>query len=367
MMKAKSLYPAVFFIVSAIFFLSWIGFEREDKATSNSTTASGLRTYVEMIKNLPDIQVISIKKPLLKIEDVEQVDTLLMFGIRKTPSPAQLNLIYNYISSGGTLFISIANETQKKILLPLLHRFSINSDLEIEVDPNFINKKTQRVFVEENDQRHLFFPASQVEFYSLYTFSSEENCSSQKTLKCYYKVFQKGSGSIHVFLGTPPLSNALIWRSENRLAAFNLTRQFPRQYIDEYHHFLSEKTFRDFLLDFKFSLPLFLLFLGTFLFLLLAKNVNKLEWLSQKPQKNYFDINEEFLLYYLKLNKISNDSLIEQYSHHLHLQFPQSSALIRQKIQPLKHKKMDSKPTEIIKLFTDIHKQLIQERRGESP
>lgn len=247
-------------------FGTWYLDSRNVKATSYSvfsTSATGLSLFSSMAKAL-ERQVLTKNSAFLHSDDLKNTELLLIYSPLMKISRHEAEVIQEFAADGGTVVLGFHDKESLKNLENLTGLFY--DAIDIEEDSSFSNGHVTEIqqlppmFARNNT----IDPGSTspLSVYSLYTFT---NCL-KSTLSCYLKEQPVGNGRVLLWAGVPVLANALIIRGQNSLFAREILENFNRILVDEYHHFHTDKTTLDLLLEPVVSLPLLSLIVGAVVF-----------------------------------------------------------------------------------------------------
>lgn len=217
-------------------------------ASSFSSGAGGSSVFRQLIESVKPDKIQLMRRALLHETDLEQVGTYLLLSPGRQLTARESGFLKTFVRSGGRLVISL-HMNQKQNTSYITDRF-LNL-FPVKIAKGFSNGNPTIVSASGNNV--LEQPGERYAFYSLHEF--QEDCTGVQS-SCFQRVFQYGEGELVLWLGIHPLSNALIGLQENRQLAFRLLEKEGKILFDEYHHFFTEKTFKDLLLVPEFFLPI---------------------------------------------------------------------------------------------------------------
>ncbi|MCB0307796.1 MAG: hypothetical protein KDD48_00370 [Bdellovibrionales bacterium] len=265
--------------VAFLYFLQYLGSQRQLNAVRSVTghTGSGLALSLEFLGEKASV----FKQPFLFPKHLDSVDALIIDSPNFSISHKETSQLVHFVARGGHLYLSFLKENHFNHLQNILRAFKI--DTQIKKDPNFRNDYPKKV---------LYAPFGRISMYSQ-LFLDHEGCENSATLACYIIDKTYGKGKVVLQAGLPIFSNGLLRFPENQQMLLALEQRNNRILFDGYHQFMAEKSWGDFLSDYRLSLPLISLVIFLFIYMAFSKPRTPvvLSQLNQTP--SYLSFYEE--------------------------------------------------------------------------
>jgi hypothetical protein len=234
--------------------------ERYRSSTSFSRMPVGLSTFVSLAKAVAPDRIIQRRAALLTDDDLKEAGVFLTFSPKSPFSRREATLVKTFAEHGGRVVIGVQSPESIANLDELLD--SLDVKLTPTEIPDFKNRITTSILAPSTAT---FIPSNHTyEFYSRFA-AEKDNPGSLFVEK------PLGKGSVTVFMGVPPIANALVGRAENWRIAHALLAQGGAIVLDEYHHLFSDRTVGDLVLEPSFALPIFGMILVGIIFFLFGR------------------------------------------------------------------------------------------------
>lgn len=205
-----------------------------------------------------------LRHAFLKPHDLGKSKTIAILSPSAVVTDREARLVDEYVRKGGKLLISFHDDASFQSLYYLLKRFGI--EISVAETERFTNGSP--IVVTPVDDYLFFRKGEQYAFYSLKLLNTPQ-CSAN-SMACYVLEKAVGKGSVLLLAGLPFFSNGLIGKSDNADASLRLRDWAGGISFDEYHHFFSDRSFWDLIVNPAFSVPLFGMALLLILFFLFA-------------------------------------------------------------------------------------------------
>lgn len=242
-------------LLIATLFLIWAGNlfvshrETAQNAITENQLGDGYRVFLDLKNSLLRESATRWRRPLLDKKDFAPFDTYFLLSPKRPLSKRESDFLLDWVRGGGNLVISFETEKAKERLQSVLDAAQIRAN--ITEQPAFENGKTTNIFALKSSS--FMSKGEGYEFYSLLGFR-DGTCLAD-TASCLVREASVGKGHIVAIAGVPPFANGLIERVDNPKFAARLAVWSKHAAFDEYHQFLSEKTWSDLLLDPSFMVP----------------------------------------------------------------------------------------------------------------
>ncbi len=228
--------------------------------TSLGAGPLGVSSLVAIYERISHQPAVVRKTALLEASDLHFNDMFFALAPRMPFSEREQLLFKAFVKGGGEAILSFHDKDSFGHIKALVD--GVVESLEVTDDPSYISHQSKSVSTKQT-----VFPFTSGKDYALYSRTKLKGCPDTSTVDCYALSIDLKPGRIVIFSGVPPISNALIGRGENAEVALELIREGRRMVFDEYHHFFTERTVTDLLLEPLFALPIFGLILAAILFL----------------------------------------------------------------------------------------------------
>lgn len=329
-------------------------------------------------------------KAFLFPEELSAFDGIMIASPRRVITDKEAKVLAAYVRRGGRLIVSAHDKDTYTNLHSLLQELDIHDTVKDDAD--FQNQ--QITAVSPPDGAEIFAPGKHYGFYSLIQFSTilcEDSArvhagrspppvytsQTQQTqphqaannlryavLDCFAQEITIDQGKILLTLGFPLPGNAMISHLNNLDFTLSLGHWAPRLLIDEYHHFFTQKTWKDLLARADVAVPLGGMMTGLVLFFLLGHSRFHERALQAPLSRAYHDLNENIVRKFLRDPTMAGEALDTQHQFLLRL-FPEHVDELNARYQQAKQQ-ISRNPSALSRVmgdFTRFHQeQLI--RRG---
>jgi len=294
--------------------------EKLSSSTSFGLSASGMSLFREGLEQLTENRVKLSKQAVFYEEDLRGVGGYFLFAPKAPVSKRESRLLKQSVEQGMTLFITAVGPGGWERLRELHEEFSIeHSIISWELFEN-----STPVIINADQSLWPLIEDQSYAFYSQHIFESAKCNPEQLSLDCF--VFRQvvGSGQIIIILGFPPVSNALLQFVDNARIMSELAQLPGELLIDEYHHFFSEMSFSDLLLEDNFLYPILFLLIGILLFLFFGETSNFRKHQTKSPVRiEDFHQFTRSLLQGVNASTKAKISLLEHHKAILERKFPE--------------------------------------------
>ena len=232
--------------------------EKLKAVTAFGRSATGTSAFHQWLIETKAAPAKLARKALLHETDLG-TEAYAILSPRSPVTARESKQLHAFVQKGGKLILSFHDIPTRKNLAHLVGVLGFS--FSVQEAPAFENGKATVVEVEKDDL--LFKKGEKIAFYSadqLGGFACALN-----SLGCFREIHEVGKGTVLLLAGLPFFSNGLIGLENNAAAALRLARWGNGIAFDEFHHFFSDRTWVDLLLNLSFSLPL----LGLLLLLIL--------------------------------------------------------------------------------------------------
>ncbi len=360
MSKNRILAGLIIILVFSFFLLSHFAeeYQKTAGATSFSDASSGIRTFKRLKEKVAPDSVQISRRPSFSLEELKGYDTFMVLDPKMKISPLEAKVIKNYVFEGGRLILSFSTQKNYYNLLNVLTELNINF-FTIEND-EFKNGETE--IITPGEVTPIWTPLQKIAFYSPLLIK-DEACNYNR-FYCFVSAHDYFGGRVFIFSGLLPFSNAMLIQGENAGLGIRMALWTGKTLIDEYHHFFSEKSFSDLLVDFNFVLPSLALIFGCVLFFLFSQS--KLEWLRnlEKDSRDQSSFHE----FYTKIldgvfeKQTRLTEAIEIHSQYLKTHYPAHKNEVDELTEIDKktiNKNQIAKDKEIVGKLIQLHRKLI--------
>ncbi|MBF0491322.1 MAG: hypothetical protein HQM15_00890 [Deltaproteobacteria bacterium] len=324
------------------FFLFWVWGEtqvslqkKEDQATAYSSQGRGLNFFYKLSESLSPGRVQLSGRLFNNLEELKSYKSMALLSPKSEFRKDQKEIYKQFVESGGLLLLSFEDEKEFKNMESFLSEMGIS--LQLKKREDFRNQTLS--LLSPQKESDLFSPEETYAFYS--QFEMENPFCKDHGFECYVyqQDFEEG-GAVWVMAGLPLLSNALIVKNENRLAAFRLLENYSPLILDEYHHFYSDYDFFKLMQQPRFLFPFLGFFLSIFLFLFFSHALQDEEEVFEAQAESgpdapltFHGFNEN-LLYATLAPSSSYPSALNQHLVFLQKKFPRRHAEILGLLKP---------------------------------
>lgn len=299
MPRKKSLLLAV--LVVAVFFGIWLVQDRAEEnvrkssVTAFSRQATGMSVFYELVKNTAEDKsaaVILGQKSHLTDGALDDIRTVALFSPLFGIKRRERNLLLEFVGRGGHLLLSFHDAASFGRIKALTKPFGLT--LKSQDDEDFKNRAT--VTAVSNLTDDVFAAGETYEFYSPLLMVGPA-CDA-RSFACYVFTAPYEDGAVTVIAGIPPLSNALIGKSDNAKIAFRLIGAGTPLLINEYVHGFTNRSFWDLMKLPEFALPfcgMLALVLLYYLFAHTPFHVSSLALPERTPSISYHHVSEDMM------------------------------------------------------------------------
>ncbi|MES2962880.1 MAG: DUF4350 domain-containing protein, partial [Bdellovibrionota bacterium] len=251
-------------LVVMLWFVAQMGSSREKGrvARTDSNTPTGIKIFADLKENLQPSSATQWRRPFLKVEDLERFDALFIVAPKISLSAREEGFILDWVKAGGKLILSAENDEGVARISGFLGKAGISP--LIDETPGFKNGRA----VEYEAKEDSGFVKAGEKYFAYSPVRFQDSLCLKDPGTCWSREGAIESGTVTVFLGFPPFSNAMIDRGDNRKIAARLALGTKRVAFDEYHLLVTEKTTKDLFLDPAFALPLLGMIIGLLLYFL---------------------------------------------------------------------------------------------------
>jgi len=300
------------------------GAEQRETTSVYNNSSDGIHVFFELAQKIKPQSAEPFRK-IFRKEDLDPSATLFILSPRKRIKDWEAKVLQGFVQEGGRLLLSFDDEDSFENLHTILSIFQ--APQQIKKGENFKNYQTSEITASCGSG--FFSPDETYSFYSRYWLDRPE--CQKGNFDCFAFEKQVGKGSVLLTAGLPLVGNALINRNANRFFAFRLIDQSPKLLLDEYHHFYSNHTMGQLLLQPRFALPFFSMIACVLLFFLFGHSHTEevLKFEKAKPEAmSYHALNENILRGVLDQKTVYAGALSFHESY-LEKNFPSSKTLIR--------------------------------------
>ena len=230
--------------------------------TSFSQGSFGVSIFAELVEREKKSTLTILKKAILNLEQLREYDALLVLAPTRSFTGREVRIIREYVEQGGTLITSFHSEKTFNALYEIIPNLP-----ELKDASTYNPGMPFEVTTTEGDTQ---LPThAKMRFYS-HQFFDVSSCRGSD-LSCVLYRAEYGEGGYIVLLGIPPLANALLPLGDNYLFAGAIIDRFSTIAVDEYHHFFTEKTWKDVVATPWVTIPLVVMLIGVIVFHLLGQ------------------------------------------------------------------------------------------------
>ena len=321
--------------------------ERFRGSSSFAQTPMGLSAFVSLAKAVVPGKIVQRRSALLSEEDLKDAGVFLTFSPKSAVSKREASILKTFTERGGRVVIGIQSPESLRNVEHLLAALElVISPTEI---PTFTNGEASVVSIQSGGS---LLPAPHsYAFYSRYGVGAAEP-------KAFFLHKTLNQGTATVFMGVPPVANALLGREDNWRIAHEILTQTGTIVLDEYHHLFSDKTVGDLLLEPSFSLPIFGMVLVGILFFLFGRLSKRDAWERKQqpaPARSFHHFGVSLFQGLVKSSKLENQA-VDQHEAFLKALFPSDAARIEDAPAP-KGAWLDRGAR-----LVQVHKSLLRER-----
>lgn len=295
--------------------------------TTHSPRSTGLSVFYRLME-LHGQSIQRFQQPILKTEELEQFDTLMIFSPSMAISTREAKKVKAYVEQGGRLILSFHDRRSWLNLRSILTYFEL--DRRVKNEATFQNQESLKIWPDQNIGS--FEAGKKYQFYSRMIFDDAE-CKRDRFL-CYVREAKVGEGRVELWSGLPPLNNALISKDANAQLAEALAKYAGKIGVDEYHHFFADKDFWDLLGLPEVWIPLAGMILMMMIYFIFGGNLTDLNRHSDSstgPRISYHDINQGVLEKAVSQLQNRRDALMEHREFLIRI-YPRFRVAIDQKL-----------------------------------
>ena len=191
---------------------------------------------------------------LLTPKALAGIDTLLVNSPLSALTKHEADVIARFVDGGGTLWLGFHDEESRQRLDAVVK--AVDGDLPVGANKAFAAFTTEAVAAASPGGDPLP-PLAAAETYAFYSpVVMDDALCARARLACFYRTWTHGAGRVVAVAGLPPLANAMLQRGDNGLLAARLAATGGTFGFDEYHHYFSDKSLADLLLEPTFTVPL---------------------------------------------------------------------------------------------------------------
>jgi hypothetical protein len=306
-MPKKSLLLAVLLLLVCLAYM-WLSHvsSQADKlraVTVYSRSNTSLSLFREWKEAAAGHTVAINTKAFLFPEELSAYDGIMIASARLPFSVKEAEILAAYVRQGGRLMVSAHDQSTYR---SLSHVFTaLNIPDTVQDDPTFTNKQITAVVTDHATE--IFDPGKAYGFYSVIRFSPDL-CQGH-ALACFAREVDIGQGKVLLTLGLPLPSNAMLGRLHNMEFTVALGHWAPRLLIDEYHHFFTQKTWKDLWTRADFVVPLAGMLAGLVLCFLFGHSPFHERPLSVPLSRSYHEININIVRGLLRDPTMADDAL----------------------------------------------------------
>lgn len=227
--------------------------QRKRAISIYANNATGISLFHKLLADTKPSPPRIIRRNLVEAKKIDSDLFLFVTSPEKPYSKTNTSVIKDFVSRGGTLFVSVESIKKLKNLRSLFTAFQIP---HVEQNLYFENKKTSPIPIKKS--QFIFESGDTLRSYSALNFSLP-GCQNEQSLRCFYFKKTVSKGQLHVFLGVPFFSNAMIEKGDNFLFTRRLVDFIEKAAFEEYAHFYTDKTVTDFIFLPAFFFPTLLL------------------------------------------------------------------------------------------------------------
>jgi len=260
-------------------------------------------------------------KAFLFPEELSAFDGIMIASPRLPFSAKEAEILAAYVRQGGRLLISAHDLSTYHSLSRLFTALNIQDT--VQDNPTFSNKQITEVV--PDNATEMFEAGKAYGFYSLIRFTPDL-CQAQ-TFACFAREVDIEQGKVLLTLGLPLPSNAMIGHLHNMDFTLAWGHWAPRLLIDEYHHFFTQKTWKDLWARADFAIPLAGMLAGLVLCFLFAHTPFHERPLAIPSSRSYHEININIVRGFLRDSTMASDALETQRQFLLRL-FPEHKQTI---------------------------------------
>ena len=247
-------------IVLSIFLIYFIAEREEDQTTSEAAVTRGqgalsldrLTKYAASSNGV--LEVHAWRKPTNFAEDLpsESPDqqSLMFLGLRMRPSAREMKLLEQFLPEEARQIVISGHDDPSELVMESFAS-AMGLQLKLTRNPNFENFAPVRITSTVNDWP--FREGEVYEFYSRSRFQSPA-CEAHP-VHCYMVVAPWHKAQAVFMTGLPIFSNGLLGREDNAKLALRILEGRRQVYVDEYHHYFSERTWWDLAREPLFAFP----------------------------------------------------------------------------------------------------------------
>jgi hypothetical protein len=237
-------------IIAAILLVYVIGEQQQEKVTSEAavTRGSGALSLDRLTKfaesSEGDLKIHAWRKPTNFAQDLPadqpSEQTLMFLGLRMRPSVREMKLLEEFLPQAERQIIFAGHDDPSEFIM---ENFAAAMGLRLDLrrNSNFENFAPVRITSTVNDWP--FREGEVYEFYSRTRFLSP--ACQQHPVHCYIRVAPWHKAQTVFMAGVPIFSNAMLGREDNAKLALRILEGRRQVYVDEYHHYFSERTWWD--------------------------------------------------------------------------------------------------------------------------
>jgi len=306
-MPKTSLLLAALLVVAfvALLWLSHASYQAEQLRTvtgysRHNTSLSLFRAWKEMAHG----QSVAVnKEAFLFPEKLLAFDGIMIASPQRPITEKAARVLAAYVRQGGRLLVSAHNQATYANLRVLLQALDIHNS--VEDYPGFKNK--QITAVSAPNRTEVFAPGKPYGFYSVIQFST--TLCQENALECFAQARPLERGKVLLTLGFPLPGNAMLSHMHNLDFTVALGQWAPRLLIDEYHHFFTQKTWKDLLLRADVAVPLGGMIAGLVLLFLFGHSRLHERVLHAPMSRPYHALNENIVRKFLQDPTLAGEAL----------------------------------------------------------
>lgn len=301
--------------------------EQHRAVTVYSRSNKSLSLFREWKETTPGQSVSINRKAFLFPQALAEFDAIMIASPRMHIQSKEAKNLADYVANGGRLVLSAHDRKTYENLSSVLYKLGI--DAAIQDHEEFTNKQISAVT--PPGKHPLFDPQRQYGFYSLIQFDcaceSEASACAPQELDCFVHHKDFDRGQILLLLGLPLPANAMVERLDNIDFTLALGRWAPHLLIDEYHHFFTDKTFKDLVARLDFTLPLGGMIVGLVLFFLFGHSRFHERPFKPVRARAYHELNENIVRKYLQDPSLALEA-VDQQRQFLQRLFPEQTEAV---------------------------------------
>jgi hypothetical protein len=325
--------------------------EKYATVTSLGDGPLGVSSFVSIYERISHQEAVVRKTAILDASELHSDDMFFALAPRMPFSTREKDLFKDFRKKGGVAVLSFHDGESFKHVNALLD--TVSDLIEIVDDPSYVDRQSKKVRARQSS-----FPFATGRNYAFYARMKLKGCSDSADVECYAQSIDLKPGKIVLFSGVPPIANVLIGREENSELAIELIREGRRMVFDEYHHFFTERTVTDLLLEPSFAFPIFGLILAAILFLAFGRlNLTDAfaERKTDRTPLSYHALNTRIISGLVSYDT-SNRSVAKEQGRFLAQEFPAKVS----EIEEIVHGELS--PSEQGRLLLALHKKFLEER-----